>query len=540
MSSVPCNNCRRSKKKCDRGSPCSRCSLQKVECVYNKINPYKRRNTTKVAKIFDRADKLEALLKEALKKDYKFDNLNLNHIIDHWNSIKLEMTDYNDLNLPISLAWYKIEGSIPNIVAKASTLVKSPSNYQDHLILYNIYITYLHPHFPFINPQKILLLLELAQYDNPLLTSTLCRAQLFWFAMNNYDIPNLEEMELYRMTIRENSKNETNINLEVVQTNINLVLLEAHRYEVASINKHLTSAVYKGHQLGLHDLQSVIIDEEYEEKECAWSLLTWLDFLLHVMLSQPRLIKINLSLHLDSCPSPISYDKDRIFYSASSYIMKRYESCVKLSWDFPKNRKEYHPEKTNESTILHLIEMLSRAQTFVDMNVDYELVKEPNTTGSTASIWRLAQFLKICMLIIDVCQILNRHYQNQVEIKQKYFKIQHEYSVKLIEAMFPQLVDPSATNIQYFEFIDPLYPIASFHACKILLEDNAAISKEYFGYSYKLCVESYKLFKCNWKMVKFFQQFEGHPYLIQLNKELEAPKHYLSPSPSSSNSSVDL
>jgi hypothetical protein len=358
--------------------------------------------------------------------------------------------------------------------------------------------------------------------------------------MNNYEIPNLEEMELYRMTIRENSKNEGNINLEAVQTNINLVLLEAHRYEVASINRHLTSAVYKGHQLGLHDLQSVIMDEEYEEKECAWGLLTWLDFLLHVMLNQPRLIKINPSLNLDSCPSPINYDKDRIFSSASSYIFKQYESCVKLSWDFPKKRKDFDPEKTNESTILHLIEMLSRAQTFVDMNIDYELVKEPNTTGSTASIWRLAQFLKICMLIIDVCQILNIHYQNQAEIKQKYFNIQHEYSIKLIEAMFPQLVDPSATNIQYFEFIDPLYPIASFHACKILLEDSAAISKEYFGYSYKLCIQSYKVFKCNWKMQKFFQQFEDHPYLIQLNKELEDPKYYLSPSPSSSNSSFDL
>jgi hypothetical protein len=127
MSSIPCNNCRRSKKKCDRGSPCSRCSLQKAECIYNIVNPYKREKTTKVNKLFNRADKLEDLLKEALEKDYKFDNFNLNHIIDHWNNIKLEMTGYNDLSLPISLAWYKIEGSIPNMVVKTSTLIKRPS-----------------------------------------------------------------------------------------------------------------------------------------------------------------------------------------------------------------------------------------------------------------------------------------------------------------------------------------------------------------------------------------------------------------------------
>ncbi|KXN69869.1 hypothetical protein CONCODRAFT_79119, partial [Conidiobolus coronatus NRRL 28638] len=334
------------------------------------------------------------------------------------------MTGYSDLSLPIALTWYKIEGSIPNIVAKTSTLVKRPNNYQDHLTLYNIYLTYLHPHFPFINPQKIFSLIELAQFDNPLLTSTLCRAQLFWLAMNNYDIPSLEDIELYRMTIREISRFESNISLDGVQTDISLLLLEVTRYEIASLNKHLTSAVYKSHQLGLHDLQSVLMDKEYEEKLCAWSLLTWLDFLLHVMLGQPKLIKSNPTLNMNTCTSPINHDKDKIFSSVSSHVMKQYEACIRLSSDFPKNRREFHPEKTTESTILHLIEMLSRAQAFVDMNVDFELVKEPNTTGSTASLWRLAQFLKCCMLIIDLCELLGRHYQHQSEIREKYLKVQ--------------------------------------------------------------------------------------------------------------------
>jgi hypothetical protein len=342
------------------------------------------------------------------------------------------------------------------------------------------------------------------------------------------------------MAIRENSRFESNRSLDAIQADINLLLLETFRYEIASLNKHLTSAVYKGHQLGLHDLQSMLIDEEYEEKECTWSLLTWLDFLLHVMLGQPKLIRSNPTLNMNTCTSPINHGRDKIFSSVSSHVMKQYEACIRLSSDFPKNRREFHPEKTTESTILHLIEMLSRAQTFVDMNVDFELVKEPNTTGSPASLWRLAQFLKCCMLIIDLCELLGRHYRDQSEIREKYLKVQREFSIKLIEAVFPQLVDSSATNIQYFEFIDPIYPQAAFHACKILLEDNVAIGKDYFGYSYKICVQSTKLFKCNWRMEKFFEKFESHPYLIQLNKELENQKSYLSPLPSSSSPSFDI
>ncbi|KXN65208.1 hypothetical protein CONCODRAFT_80836 [Conidiobolus coronatus NRRL 28638] len=350
--------------------------------------------------------------------------------------------------------------------------------------------------------------------------------------MSNYDISSLDDIELYRMTIRENMKNEENIDLEAIQININLALMEAHRYSVVSLNKHLIAAIYKSHQLGLHDIQSVKMDEEYEEKECAWSLITWLDFLAHVFLGQPRLISINYSLNMGSCPSPISYDNDKIFSSASSYVMRRYEFCVKLSWDFSKSKREFHPEKTTESTILHFVEMLSRAQTFIDMDIDLDLAKEPNTHGSTASLWRLAQFAKCCMYIIDICELLGRYYKSKAEIRKNYLKIQRDYSIKLIEAMFPQLVDSGATNIQHFELIDPIYPIAAFHACKILLEDSTAISKEYFGYSYKHCINSFKLFKCNWIMEMFFKRFENHPYLIQLNKELKVRKSYLSALPS--------
>jgi hypothetical protein len=124
MTSMPCNNCRRSKKKCDREKPCSRCKLQSVECIYSKSNPYKKQNTNKIAKIFYRADKLEALLKCALKKDYKFANLHIKHIIDHWNNVKQGINGYSDLNIHITLAWGKIKDFISNRSVKSSALVK--------------------------------------------------------------------------------------------------------------------------------------------------------------------------------------------------------------------------------------------------------------------------------------------------------------------------------------------------------------------------------------------------------------------------------
>jgi hypothetical protein len=548
MSTIPCNNCRRSKRRCSREEPCSLCKSQSVKCIYNESNPYKCRKTSKIAKIFDRADKLEVVLKKALKEDNLFNSFDISRVVEYWKSIKIEMTSYSESSLPIALAWNEISNSMQRIPNSGLALTKISSKkhlifysnsinshldrYQDYLILYNIYITYLHPQYPFINPQRILSLLELAQYDNPLLTSTLCRAQIFWFATNNCDISSLDDVELYKLAIRENMKKEENIDLEAIQININLALMEAHRFKVASLNKHLIAGIYKSHQLGLHDIQSVAMNEEYEEKECAWSLLTWLDFLAHVFLGQPRLINVNCSLNMGTYSSAIDYDKDKIFTSASSYVMKRYESCVKLSWDFSKSKREFHPEKTTESTILHFIEMLSRAQTFIDMGIDINLVKEQNNQGSTASLWRLAQFAKCCMYIIDICELLGRYYKTKAEIRKNYLKIQREYSIKLIETMFPQLVDSDATNIQHFELIDPIYPIAAFHACKILLEDSTAISKEYFGCSYKHCINSFKLFKCNWIMEMFFKRFENHPYLIQLNKELKIRKSYLSKLPS--------
>jgi hypothetical protein len=127
MNSIPCNNCRKSKKKCNREKPCSRCKLKSIECIYNEVNLYKRGRTGKLAKLLDKAQNLEIFLRKAVRKDIKYHYLDTNKIINYWNDIKLEMTDYKDLNLPLDVAWFQIEDSLPVVVSKYSTLVKSPS-----------------------------------------------------------------------------------------------------------------------------------------------------------------------------------------------------------------------------------------------------------------------------------------------------------------------------------------------------------------------------------------------------------------------------
>jgi hypothetical protein len=90
---------------------------------------YKRGGTAKVAKLLDRAQNLQTLLEKAVRNNIKHHYFDVNKIINYWNDIKLEMTDYKDLNLPLAVAWFQIEDSLPVIISKYPTLVKSPSKY---------------------------------------------------------------------------------------------------------------------------------------------------------------------------------------------------------------------------------------------------------------------------------------------------------------------------------------------------------------------------------------------------------------------------
>jgi hypothetical protein len=416
-------------------------------------------------------------------------------------------------------------------------------NYQDAATLLNIYITYLHPVYPFISPKKLHLLLQNSNFDNPLLTSTLCRAQIFWFAINNYNIPNLEEIELYRVSISNTIMNETTVSLDMIQAYINLILLELHQRQPIAASKHLTQAVYKSHQLDLHNIVPSPLNPDTEEKRCAWSLLSYLDFLCVLFLRQSPLIRVDPNLNMNTYSGPaLKYDKDKIFQNVSYEIMSQYEACVKLSWDFPKIKREFKPQKASELTVLHLIEILTKVQTFVNLNVDEGQLKLVNSIASSAQLGNLSIYVKCGMLIIDLCEVLASYYIEQPEIRTKYREAQRECSINLIECLFPQLIhyQSNLKNLEFFDFIDPIFPQGAFHACKILLEDSVSIPENYFGLSYKHCVNSTKLFKCNWLMMKYFERFKEHPYLIHLNSELEAEHAYLTPNHSSSSAYSSL
>jgi hypothetical protein len=331
--------------------------------------------------------------------------------------------------------------------------------------------------------------------------------------------------------------NETTVSLDMIQAYVNLILLELHQRQPIAASKHLTQAVYKSHQLDLHNTVPYPLNPYTEEKRCAWSLLCYLDFLCVLFLRQSPLIRVDPNLNMNTYSgSTLKYEKDKIFQNISYEIMSQYEVCVKLIWDFPKIKREFMPQKTSELTALHLIEILTRVQTFVKLNVDEDQLKLVNSIASSAQLGNLSIYVTCGMLTIDLCEILASYYIEQPEIRKKYREIQRECSVNLIEYLFPQLIhyQSNLKSLEFFDFIDPAFPQGAFHACKILLEDNISIPDNYFGLIYKHCVNSTKLFKCNWAMKKYFEQFKDHPYLIKLNSELKADHAYLTPSNSNS------
>jgi hypothetical protein len=375
--------------------------------------------------------------------------------------------------------------------------------------------------YPFIDPKKLYELLDLKQFNNSLVTSTLCRAQVLWFAINYENIPKLEELEFYRLSVANSIEQQSKINLEQIQTFINLVILEIQQTAPSAASKHLTQAIYMGHQLDLQNTFPSIIDPESEEKACCWSLLNYLDFLCFFFLRQPRMIKkefdLNIKPSIDTSASP-----NMIYLSANYELMRYFDCCVQLNWDFSKLKPYFKPtDNSTEEHVYQLKELLPRCQIFLKLLIGEDSLITINTYSASAKLGYFHIYTKISMIIIDICELLVKHYEKKGETGECYLKLQREHSLKLVELLFPHLKNPSAISIPNFEFIDPIFPQGAYHSCKILLNRKLVLNRSYFGNSYKFCIKSTKLFLCNNNMIKYFQTYKDHPYIIKWNKELE-------------------
>ncbi|KXN66894.1 hypothetical protein CONCODRAFT_123126 [Conidiobolus coronatus NRRL 28638] len=298
---LPCLNCKKSRKKCSRTSPhCSRCIKFNLACTYQNFNGayfFESRVDT----LFDRLEVLEQYFYKLIKNFELGEVEEVEEEVFGWTKIRFTLPSGNLLDEVHPLAYWQLRINSDN----GRQLTINNSYTQSSMItlpfkqLLNLYKTYLHSLYPFINLENLIKLVELQKFDNPLLIAIILRAQQFHYSLNlkkGESVPKLEDFPLYHLLITQlkiQSSGSRNITLYLTQAYAMLSFLELNEDLLVAGSIHLTQAITLGTQLNLDNWMEQMSDRDNDEKASTWLFLQYLEQFYLLCTRKPKIIKYN-------------------------------------------------------------------------------------------------------------------------------------------------------------------------------------------------------------------------------------------------------
>jgi hypothetical protein len=385
--------------------------------------------------------------------------------------------------------------------------------------LLNIYKTYLHSLYPFINLSKLLELVELRKFDNPLLIAVILRAQQFQFSLNlakGESVPRLEDFSLYHLLIAQlkiQSSGSRNIALCLVQAYAILTLLELNEDLLVAGSVHLTQAITLGTQLNLDSWMEQVSDMMADEKASTWLFLQYLEQFYLLCTRKPKIIRYknlmdgiidlksdSINLEGSGSDNSSSKDEDSTFLLKMNYpnihnlypttlssnlnILTNYHHYIYFSKNLLKIKKGFNPQLVTIKEINKLGLMRTELKEIISKKFAIR-TNEGKAERFNLNHFKLLGFgylLNYCLfaiILLDVTELLILYHYESPKIKHKLELDQRKLSLYTIDLLIPSLIGENL-DYSYINKLDALIPQTLFHCLSPILKPHYKINLAYY------------------------------------------------------------